>query len=55
MAICKECIHFEVCKNATIPNPEYKGIQEDKSKTCKHFKSIAKTAKEVVNAKVVRG
>ena len=37
MAICKDCFHFDVCKDATIPNPEYKGVVADKSKECGHF------------------
>lgn len=37
--ICRDCIHFDVCRNATIPNPAYKGEVEDKSKTCRHFKN----------------
>lgn len=41
MAICEQCYHFDVCKNATIPNSEYKGEPEDKSKTCRAFVSRA--------------
>lgn len=37
--ICRDCIHFDVCRNATIPNPAYKGEVEDKSKTCRDFKN----------------
>jgi hypothetical protein len=39
--LCKDCIHFDVCKDATVPNPEYKGVQPDKSKECRHFKNKA--------------
>ena len=35
--LCKDCLHFDVCKDATIPNPDYKGPQADKSKECRHF------------------
>ena len=35
--ICKDCFHFDVCKNATIPNPDYKGAVADKSKECGEF------------------
>lgn len=41
MAICKDCIHFDVCRDATIPNLEYKGPVADKSKECRHFKNKA--------------
>ena len=41
MAICKDCFHFDVCKDATIPNPEYKGVVADKSKECRYFKNKA--------------
>ena len=41
MAICTDCIHFDVCRDATIPNPEYKGPVADKSKECRHFKNKA--------------
>lgn len=37
--ICKDCVHFDVCKDATVPNPEYKGVQPDKSKECRGFKN----------------
>lgn len=37
--ICKDCLHFDVCKDATVPNPDYKGPQPDKSKECRHFKN----------------
>ena len=42
--LCKDCIHFDVCKDATVPNPEYKGVQPDKSKECRHFKYKANYA-----------
>ena len=38
---CKDCVHFDVCKDATVPNPEYKGPRPDKSKECRHFKNKA--------------
>ena len=41
MEICKDCIHFDVCRDATIPNPEYKGTVAEKSKECRHFKNKA--------------
>ena len=44
---CKECLHYDVCKDATVPNPEYKGTQPDKSKECRHFKNKADYAEEV--------
>lgn len=40
MAICRDCIHFDVCRNATIPNPKYKGMLEEKSKSCCNFKPV---------------
>ena len=48
--LCKDCIHFDVCKDATVPNPEYKGVQPDKSKECRHFKNKADIV-EVVRCK----
>lgn len=41
MMDCKDCVHFDVCKDATVPNPEYKGPHPDKSKECRHFKNKA--------------
>ncbi len=38
---CKDCVHFDVCRDATIPNTEYKGPVSDKSKECRHFKNKA--------------
>ncbi len=44
--ICKDCLHFDVCKDAPIPNPEYKGAAVDKSKECRHFKNKADFVEE---------
>lgn len=39
--LCKDCLSFDVCKDATIPNPAFIGPRPDKSKECRHFKNKA--------------
>ena len=41
MATCKDCLSYEVCINATDPNPEYTKEIEDVQETCIHFKNKA--------------
>ena len=47
-----DCIHFKVCRDATVPNPAFIGPRPDKSKECRHFKNKVSFV-EVISVKDV--